>query len=144
MRVRAGSGWQTVLADLSLILFMLTASAVSSSKPVTPARPAKPASSSPREPARADPVAVYKPGAGAPPLAEWLAAQGFDPRQRLTIVVPYAAGREEAAIAQAGALAKAAAAPSRVIIEPGDPGDAYASLTFDMAQGLQELADKGQ
>ena len=42
MIARLGSGWQTVLADLSLILFMITAAAVSQA-PAQPAQLAPPA-----------------------------------------------------------------------------------------------------
>lgn len=41
MIARAGSGWQTVLADLSLILFMVTAAAVQDAPAVPPAQDRK-------------------------------------------------------------------------------------------------------
>lgn len=133
MRARAGSGWQTVLADLSLILFMLTAAAVSTA-------PAAPKPKEPAAPLRGDPVAVWRPGPGAPPLSQWLKSQGADPRLRLTIVVPYGPGRRDAALAEAQRLAAAGEIPSRVIVEPGPDGLAFAALTYDLdglARGLQ-------
>jgi hypothetical protein len=142
VKVRAGSGWQTVLADLSLILFMLTASLLApvmgrGGKP--PQRPEPAASPAPAEMLRGDPVAVWRPGAGGPGLAEWLAQQGADPRQRLTLVVPFAPGGEAAALERARSVLAAVpvssrvTVPSRVIVEPGDAGQVYAALTFDLA-----------
>ena len=58
MNVRMGSGWQTVLADLSLILFMVTAAAVSQ---------ASPQPSSGEALALGEPVAVWRPGSLSPP-----------------------------------------------------------------------------
>ena len=133
MKARAGSGWQTVLADLSLILFMLTAAAVSS----PPAGLTKDDRSAPL---RADPVAIWRPGAGAPILSEWLKSQAADPRLRLTIVVTYGPGRRDDALAEAQRLAGVAETPSRVIVEPGPPDGAFAALTYDLdglARGLQ-------
>lgn len=62
MIARAGSGWQTVLADLSLILFMTTAAAVSEA-------PAEPRTAAPvRLPALGDPVAVWRAAPDSPTL----------------------------------------------------------------------------
>ncbi len=133
MIARAGSGWQTVLADLSLILFMVSASAVSQAPPSAP--PAITAL-----PALGDPVALWRAGAGAPPLKDWLASVVPDPRLRLTIM---AAPADAAA---ALALAAQAGRPARVLIEPG-AGGLIAALTYDqaaplLAQGLQNEPQK--
>jgi len=127
MIARAGSGWQTVLADLSLILFMVTASAVSQAPPAVPSRP-EPAVL----PALGEPVALWRAGQGAPALAEWLAASAPDPRLRLTIMA--APDQAPAALN----LARNAGRPARVLIEPGATG-IVAALTYDqaLAQGLQ-------
>lgn len=158
MKVRAGSGWQTVLADLSLILFMLTASVVAPviGREGKPGQRPEPAPSlPPAEMLRGDPVAVWRPGAGGPGLADWLAQQGADPRQRLTLVVPYAPGGEAAALERARSLLAAVPVTSRVpvssrvIVEPGDAGQVYAALTFDLAgnpadEVARALQDGGQ
>lgn len=123
MIARAGSGWQTVLADLSLILFMVTASAISEGPAAAPA---------PLLPALGEPVAVWRPGSGAPPLGAWLAATAPDPRLRLTIIAAPTAG------AEALALAASAGRPVRVLIEPGASGVA-ATLTYDQAPPLAQL-----
>ena len=127
MIARAGSGWQTVLADLSLILFMVTAGAAAQAGP-----DAAPASPPPLvDPALGEPVAVWR--EGGDPLGIWLASQSNDPRQRLTIVVPYATDPASAA-PKALALALSAGRPARLLFEPGGAGDAYATLTYDVAQ----------
>lgn len=160
MKAALDTGWQTTLADLSLILFMLMGAVVSAPQPQLkaqphsqPARKAAPPPSAQAAgdrdmPVRAEPVALYRPGPGAPALGEWLDSQGSDPRQRLTIVVPYAAGGEAAALDKARGLMQdldpvkgRSGAPSRhsrqararIIVEPGNPADIYAALTFDLA-----------
>lgn len=129
MIARAGSGWQTVLADLSLILFMITAAAVSKA----PAQSAAP--SPPMLPALGSPVAVWSAGSGGPALTVWLAHNATDPRLRLTIVAP-------AASAQAAlALGAGSGRPARVLIEPGMQGPPIATLTYDqggLAHSLRE------
>lgn len=123
MIARAGSGWQTVLADLSLILFMVTATAISDAQPQPRSDPPQP-----RLPALADPVAVWRAEPGGPGLTTWLADQPPDPRQRLTLV----AGPADAA----GLLDEAARLPrpARVLIEPGLSGSPYAALTYDTGE----------
>lgn len=120
MIARAGSGWQTVLADLSLILFMVTAAAVSEA-PAQPSPPPAPLAL----PALGEPVAVWRAAPGGPHLTEWLASQPADPRQRLTLVGAPADG--PALLAEAAALPR----PARVLIEPGLSGPPYAALTYD-------------
>jgi hypothetical protein len=137
----SANSWQTILADLSLILFMVTASALAnapdghSATPVHPA-PAHPAP--PPEPVRAslraEPVGVWTDGPGAPPLARWLADQAGDPRQRLSIVVRYRPGDRVAALERAARLAAAAGTRGengRVVIEPGAVSGASATLGYD-------------
>ena len=133
MIARAGSGWQYALADLSLILFLVTASAVGAGREV--AEPARPSS-------RSEPLAVWRAEPGAPALADWLASQPRDPRQQLTILAHYAPGGVDQALAVARALAEQAGRAGlspRVVIEPGTAPMA-ATLAFDdpLARGLLE------
>lgn len=140
MIARAGSGWQTVLADLSLILFMVTGSAVSS------AGAARGEAQAPSP--TGEPLALWRAGAGAPPLGAWLAVQGTDPRQQLTIVARYAPGGLAGAIGAADTLAREAGKAgysARVVIEPGDPGT-VATLAYDapgaaLARNLLDTRD---
>jgi hypothetical protein len=131
MTVRVGTGWQTTIADLSMILFMLTASAVTHQKPQAKAATALTAPSQAQrsqaqrsqvEPApRSDPVAVWIAGEGAPPLGEWLAQQPRDSRQQVTVTATYAPGTMDEALTKAQALARQAG-DARVVVEPGPPG----------------------
>ena len=135
MIARAGSGWQTVLADLSLILFMTTAAAVRDAPSGQPLEnPPQTASL----PVLAQPVAVWTGSPGAPVLAQWLAAAGTDPRLRLTILAP------PAAAAQALALAGVAGRPARIVLDPDRSGPVQALLGYDqsgLAQTLQRDPD---
>lgn len=135
---RVGTGWQTLMTDLSIILFMITAAALAQQDPEAVAQAAQTPSQ------RSEPVAVYRAGKDAPPLGQWLADQPRDPRQMLTIVSTYAAGQENAALDLATSLAREAGKAgqaSRVVIEPG-LGEATATLGYDsntplLAQALQ-------
>ena len=123
MNARMGSGWQTVLADLSMILFMVTAAAVSEAPAASPAPRPRPTPIV--LPALGQPVAVWRARPGGPSLAEWLAGQAADPRQRLTLVAAPADG--PALLHEASRLPR----PARVLIEPGLNGPPYAALTYD-------------
>ena len=79
MMARAGSGWQYVLADLSLILFMVTAAALASTDdaPKAPAFLAPDDADQPLSP-QGQPLALYRAAPGAPPLGQWLRDQSAD------------------------------------------------------------------
>lgn len=138
---RAGSGWQTIFADLCLILFMVTSAALANSADIPPEKPAQGFAPS----ARSVPLAVYRTGPGAPALGQWLSQQGADPRQQLTIIAHYLPGQQSAAFDQARALADKAGTAgfaARILVEPGSDGT-IASLAYDppdrqMAHGLQD------
>ena len=140
MSTRTALGWQTMLADLSLILFMVTAAAMAeptAPKPAPAPAPTPTASAdlALADPARSEPLAIWREAPGAPPLADWLASQSPDARQRLSITVPYRPGEQAKAAARGAALA-AAAGPAgrqaRVILEPGS-GSPVAALSYDRA-----------
>ena len=139
-----GSGWQLILADLALILFLVTLSALPLAETDAAAgrgfaarvardedtRPASP------PPAIAAAQALYRPVAGGPGLGEWLASQPRDLRATLTVFARYPAGGEAAAWKAARALAsdaRASGVPVRTIITAGSEADLYASLAYDMA-----------
>jgi hypothetical protein len=144
------SSWQTILADLTLILFMVTASALANAPdaplgPDTPALPksaAKPLPPPPPKPVeaslRAEPVSVWTDGPGAPPLAEWLATEARDPRLRLTIAVRFARDRRIAALERAARLAREAGAhalSARIVVEAGTLDGASVTLGYDAEGG---------
>lgn len=135
-----GHGWQLILADLALILFLVTLSALPAAEAGSgrrladraargeEARPVSPAT----EVAAAQ--ALYRPVADGPTLAEWLASQPRDPRATLTVFARYPAGGEAAAWEAARALAASArgsGVPVRIIIAGGSEPDLYASLAYD-------------
>ncbi len=138
MIARAGSGWQTLLADLSIILFMVTAAALSQAG----------GGAAPQPSPRSEPLAVWRGGADAPRLAAWLDGQPRDPRQQLSILAHYPAeagsAGQQAALAEASVLladAGAAGRLARLVVEPGSDG-IVASLAYDhsapgVARGLQ-------
>lgn len=138
MIARTGTGWQYALADLSLILFMVTgaalAQAVGRGENILPSP-------------HGEPLALWRSSPEASPLDEWLAVQSPDARLQLTIVAHYDGGGLADALEKARALAASAddagAAP-RIIIEPGGGGVA-ATLAYDvpasaLAQGLPDAA----
>lgn len=134
MNVRAGTGWQTTLTDLALILFMITASAVSAMQEGTAAHPSP----------QAEPLAVWRSGKEAPPLEAWLVDQPRDPRQLLTIRAAYSPGKQGPALDEAVRVARAAGAAglaARIVVEPGEGGTS-ATLAYDrppekLARALQ-------
>ena len=132
MNARIGSGWQTLMADLSMVLFMISAAAVGDAP--APKAPPKVAL-----PALGDPVAVWR-GSDPAALRGWLAGQGSDPRQRLTIVAP------QSASSAALALSAGAGRPARLLLEPEAEGEPYAALTYDQDPAMARplLGDRGK
>jgi len=145
MSARPGPSWQTSLADLTLILFMITAAAVTQ-QPAKPARSrtegkAFQAQAAPAPSPQTEPLSLYIAAPDAPPLGEWLAQQAADPRQQLTITARYTAapGAQEQAMAQAGRLLTEAGAQgraARMVVEPG-PGPTTVALAYDVPGGTQ-------
>lgn len=124
MNSRQSTSWQTALADLSLILFMVAALTVSR-KHLEPSR-AVPS-------LRGEAVAIWTGEDGAPPLADWIAEARSDPRQRLTITARYAPGQQAKALETARRLAAAAGragTDARIVVEPGS-GEGQVELVFD-------------
>ena len=137
------SGWQIILADLALILFIITAAALANAPegPRSPFKPAPPPSPAAPRPiplsSRGEPVAVWTDGAGAPPLAGWLASEGSDVRLRPTIAVRFVKGHQAAAFARAEALVEEAGprgAAARIVVEAGSADGAIVTLAYDLEQ----------
>ena len=147
MKTRGPEGWQVVLADLSLILFLGTGAALAPERqgPVPQATGVAmndaPASD------------IYRQGPGVPSLGDWLAQRSVDPRERLTIVVPGHDRAPEDVFERARGLydsARRAGLSPRIVIEPANndaplAGEGRASATFAfetpdgdrVARGLQ-------
>ncbi len=138
-QARGGHSWQMILADLALILFLLTLSALPAAEAEAGRGLAARAvrekiEREASEPEIASAQALYRAVPGGPPLSEWLAAQAPDPRATLTIFATHTPGGEAAAWSRAGALAaegRAAGARVRTIIAVGSEADVYASLAYD-------------
>lgn len=136
---RGGHGWQLILADLALILFLLTLSALPAAEAENGTRLADSEAREkdalgPLQPEVAPAQALFRPVPDGPSLALWLAAQAPDPRATLTIFATHAPGGEAAAWARAEALAAEARAHGtavRTIIAAGAADDVYASLAYD-------------
>ena len=129
---RSGAVWQTTLADLSLILFMITASAIGRGENLLP--PVQ----SQAPPVQSGQLAIYRAEPGAPSFNEWLTAQAADRRQLLTIVARYHGDKRAEALARAAVLAAGAARAgfaARIIVEPGE-GAVSASLGFDRSGAM--------
>jgi hypothetical protein len=130
--IAAGSrtGWQTTLADLALILFMITAASIAQRPDAGKAADSVPVGA----PAQGEALAIYRAAPGAPPLAAWLASQAIDERQNLTIIARYRPGEAAQAAQSAVALEHAAAAAgrsARIVIEAGEVADLTAVLDYD-------------
>lgn len=136
---RGGHGWQLILADLALILFLMTLSALPAAEAQSGHRLAdreareSEVKGAPR-PEIAPAQALYRAVPGGPGLATWLAAQQPDPRATLTIFATYPAGGETAAWARTAALAaeaQSSGARVRTIMSAGKAEEIYASLAYD-------------
>lgn len=135
-----GHGWQLILADLALILFLLTLSALPAAEATGSQQRTDAEARKPADPQIDAAQALFRPVAGGPSLAAWLADQAPDPRATLTIVAVHARGGEAAAFARAqllAAQARARGAQVRTIIMPGPLDEVYASLAYDEQVALQ-------
>lgn len=136
MIARGAPAWQILLADLALILFIVTASAL--------ALGATAAADTAQE---AEPHAVMRASpdpSGEAELRRWLAAYRADPREYLTLRVEYPPGRFAAAQVQAARLSALAAElghTPRLILEQSRVPRLEARFAFDlpphMARKLQ-------
>jgi len=147
---RGGHGWQLIFADLALILFLLTLSALPAAEATSRQRLAdtdarESEAKGALRPEVAPAMALFRPVAGGPSLGAWLAAQAPDPRATLTVFATHTQGGEAAAWARAEALAteaRASGARVRTIISAGTAEDIYASLAYDAV--VAEAGDKGR
>lgn len=136
---KTGHGWQLILADLALIFFLLMLTALPAAeaengRPLADKAARGEETQAPGAAEIAASQALYRPVAGGPSLAQWLAAQPRDPRATLTVFAQVRQGEDNAAWAAARALVKDAAASGfavRTIITVGEEADLYASLAYD-------------
>lgn len=131
-----GTNWQIMLADLSIVLFLTTFSALANdprrAHPGSHAGPHRPSAERGLE--IAEPVALWSAGKGAPPLADWLRSQAFDSRMRVNVLGSYQAGDRVHVLADATAVADnpaLAGRPVRLILEPAARSAVTVTLTYD-------------
>ncbi|EAQ28873.1 hypothetical protein NAP1_14778 [Erythrobacter sp. NAP1] len=132
MNPAAPQSWQLVLADLALILFLVTLSGLAGSETEDVA--GGKTSSPTQEPQFAPSQALFRPSASGPDLREWLASQPVDHRSTLTIYAQYQGEDRAAAWAAAqrlSAQADEAGYAVRIVIARGEESDLYASLAYD-------------
>lgn len=131
MILRPVHGWQLILADLSLILFLVTLTAlVNSSSDVERSPVTRPTS----DPHVAPAQALFRKFEGGPDLREWISEQAADPRATLTIIAQHSEADRESVWRDARGLAqsvKDTGVPVRVVITTGERSDVYASLAYD-------------
>lgn len=130
------SGWQLILADLALILFLLAVAALSG----VASNPQSNDLAENADPATAPSQALYRSAPGTPSLAQWLDDQPRDPRASLTIYATYEAGSGDQVMGETQSLATQAISAGydpRMIVEPGKSTDVFASLAFDAPENLQ-------
>ena len=127
MILRAASGWQTITADLALILFLITAQAANE----TPEEPAPP---EPRQsvPQGSSALALHRPKSGES-TRERLLAAASDDRQVATISVGYAPTRRAEALAEGERLledAEDAGVAARLIAMPNVRDEIVISVDY--------------
>lgn len=126
------ANWQTIIADLALILFMVTAASVDIDSRGEEDRPSEERDAA--LPIEGEILTLYRAHPFAPPLDQWLAEQSPDERQNLTIVARFEPGGREAAMEGAQELASVAGAEglrARIVVEPSDYTDLFVVLSFD-------------
>lgn len=121
------NGWQLVLADLSLILFLVTLTALVNTGSKTSESSARSAFVAPSQ-------ALFRPTSRGPSLAQWLTEQPADPRATLTIIAQHSGDDKDVMWDNAQMMAASIAQSDvavRVVITKGDESDLYASLAYD-------------
>lgn len=132
MMTSGKANWQMIIADLALILFMVTAASLDTDRIPEESPPAEWRDT--QLPIEGEMLALYRADFSAPSLDQWLADQAPDERQSLTIVARYEPGGREGAMQGAEELASAAGVQglqARIVLEPGDYTDLFAVLSFD-------------
>ncbi|XUU60754.1 hypothetical protein ACRAQ6_00340 [Erythrobacter sp. HA6-11] len=148
MITRAASSWQVTLADLSLILFLVTLTGLSSLNTAEVTQDISSDTSATQQEGGsleslylAQSQSLFRSEEGADSLAAWLSEQSLDPRVTLTIVVQYPVGDQNWAVATADdwlSATRNSAVNTRVLMQPGPSRDAYASLGFERSNDVGE------
>lgn len=127
--------WQLILADLALILFLVTLSALANEASDDQEGMADADNSTRSAPEIAVSQALFRPTPLGPTLDEWLHEQSADPRTTLTVFAQHRRVDETAIWDEAQALASEAERAGfavRVVITQGQTSDVYSSLAYDV------------
>lgn len=128
-----GASWLAPLADLSMILFVVTGAALA--QHATPAVRPREADGRPTGFVQTVPVAMLADVPGGPPLAQWLAGNGSDATGLVTIEGHFAAPadrpRIEARVSTLAGEARAAGVEPRVVVEPGTASQVVTVFAYD-------------
>lgn len=145
------AGWMVPLADLSLILFVTTGSALAATRheePVAGARNAQENAATVAGFPAGVPSSIYVDAPSAPALSSWLARYSHDRGSQLTIHAYYAGDDRAAVSERADRLATEAIAEGtvpRVVVEQGLQSQVLAMFAHDrdpqMARTLLREAD---
>jgi hypothetical protein len=123
--------WELLLADLSLILFIVSLAGLATAETHANSQAGPPSPSDNDAPSQA----IYRNVAGAPQLGEWLDSQMLDPRLTLTIRVEYSGASKAASLARAAAMAGEATRRGlpvhTVLVENAEESAIMAELAFD-------------
>ncbi len=141
--LRRVPSWQLILADLALILFLVTLSALAGEAADELAPQARGDAADVLQVAQAQ--ALFRPDPLGPTLAEWLAEQSPDPRATLTIFAAFSPDERDSVWEIAQALANDAQRTGfgvRVVMEQRETSDIYASLAYDTAARSATLPDQ--
>ena len=137
MSPRGAQGWELMLADLALILFLVTLAALAGEEARGTGADAivrAPGNTPDMAPEIAPSQALFRPNPQGPDIARWLAEQPADSRATLTVFAQYAQGERAAIWAETQALAVRAEGTGqavRVVITEGAQSDIHASLAYD-------------
>jgi hypothetical protein len=130
----SGASWLVPLADLSMILFIITGVTMSARPPEDEAVPPPALGGI----AQGVPSGVFVDAPGAPPLAEWLALYRPGSGEQLTVEARFAPADRVWVAARAEELAQAAIAAGfapRVILQPAPQSQVRALFAYDGADG---------
>jgi hypothetical protein len=133
MIVRHAQSWQLILADLALILFLVTLSALAVEEGHDGEAPEAEAPEA-ETPQIAAAQALFRLDPRGPSLSQWLAERPADGRATLTVFARFAASERAQIWRDAEALASEASESGfavRVVLSRADSSDIYASLAYD-------------
>lgn len=127
-----GRNWHIILADLALILFVLTLSALTGTLPEeeTQIQDREDVQRAQFGPAQA----LFRAVPAGPTLGAWLDSQPRDPRATLTIHVRYETGEAERGWQLAHAMSQEAenrGIAARLVIAKADTAESFATLGYD-------------